>query len=262
MVYIIIDHHCSFISYIIAISIFIKYSHNLPNFRLIIIENELHQLLIDIKPWCGISTLNHFKLSQIPFHFFLNYVLPIGKLCIQSLPKNLNHPVNELMTTVIDQHNPVGLIYHPSELMNNIRLELYKSGKVLFMSYNSNFHKQQIYNNFKGIVISTAASTTNTTSSSSSSSSQNNSIIYNSNLIQVNCLNGQLPNSILWLPRIQFNQDVNYIINESNIILDSTPVRNNPIINIDLNYALKQGDIVLSAINNFIGTSIPLGNKL
>ncbi|KAK6880215.1 hypothetical protein K6H10_002435 [Candida tropicalis] len=241
MVYIIIDHHCSFISYIIAISIFIKYSHNLPNFRLIIIENELHQSLIDIKPWCGISTLNHFKLSQIPFHFFLNYVLPIGKLSIQPLPKNLNHPVNELMTTVIDQHNPVGLIYHPSELMNNIRLELFKSGKVSFMSYNSNFHKQQIYNNFKGI---------------------NNSIIYNSNLIQVNCLNGQLPNSILWLPRIQFNQDVNYIINESNIILDSTPVRNNPIINIDLNYALKQGDIVLSAINNFIGTSIPLGNKL
>lgn len=235
---------------------YFSYSHQLPNFKIIIIENELPHSLIDIKPWCGISTLNHYKFNILNrrnfLKFLINYTIPIGKISIQSIPQNLYNPTNEIMTTIIDPNNPVGLLYHPSQFMSNMRLEMYNSGKVSFMSCNSNYHKQEIYNNHKGLIVSS--------SSSSSSFNQGNSIIYNSNLIQVNCLNGQTPNSILWLPKLQYNQDIRHMINQTNIILDTS--NTDPIVNIDLNYALKQGDIVLSAINNLIGTSIHLGNKL
>ncbi|RCK64920.1 hypothetical protein Cantr_03583 [Candida viswanathii] len=255
MVYIIIDHHCSFTAYVIAISVYFTYAHQLPNFKIIIIENELPQLLIDIKPWCGVLALSHHKLLVLRHlsnfkNFLLSYTIPLGRVSIQPvLQKNLDRPVSEVLTTVIDPSHPVALLYHPSRLMNNMRSEMYNSGKVLFMSCNSNFHKLQIYNTYRGILVSTTANST-----------QGNSIIYNSNLIQVNCLNGQIPTSILWLPQLRYNQDTRHAIEQSNIVAD--PVNVDPIVNIDLNYALKQGDIVLSAMNNFIGNSIPLGNKL
>ena len=70
MTNIIIDHQSTFTAYILALSIYFKYLH-LRNLKIMIIENEISQSL-DTKPWCGISTLNNFKLSN---QDFINYLI-------------------------------------------------------------------------------------------------------------------------------------------------------------------------------------------
>ena len=77
MTNIIIDHQSTFTAYILALSIYFKYLH-LRNLKIMIIENEISQSL-DTKPWCGISTLNNFKLSNQDFiNYLIQFTITLG----------------------------------------------------------------------------------------------------------------------------------------------------------------------------------------
>ena len=82
MTNIIIDHQSTFTAYILALSIYFKYLH-LRNLKIMIIENEISQSL-DTKPWCGISTLNNFKLSNQDFiNYLIQFTITLGSISIR-----------------------------------------------------------------------------------------------------------------------------------------------------------------------------------
>ena len=87
MTNIIIDHQSTFTAYILALSIYFKYLH-LRNLKIMIIENEISQSL-DTKPWCGISTLNNFKLSNQDFiNYLIQFTITLGSIDSTSFTKS------------------------------------------------------------------------------------------------------------------------------------------------------------------------------
>lgn len=248
MTNIIIDHLSTFTAYILALSIYFKY-HHLRNLKIIIIENEISQSL-HTKPWCGISTLNNFKLSNQEFiNYLIQFTIPLGKVLIQPISPNPDIPIKEIMNTIIDSKKYVALLYHPIDLMNKIRFAMFRSGRVLFISPNINIDQRQLHQSIPGIkVINTKRNHHNI-----------NSLIYHSNIIGTRCHNGNLPSQILWIPKFSSKNFVNCTINNLQIMLDSNI---DPHANIDLNYTLKQCDMVLDTIDKLMGNSIPLNNRL
>lgn len=252
MTNIIIDHQSTFTAYILALSIYFKYLH-LRNLKIIIIENEISQSL-DTKPWCGISTLNNFKLSNQDFiNYLIQFTITLGSISIRPVSPNPDTPIKEIMNTTIDSRNYVGLLYHPIDLMNKIRFAMFRSGRVLFVSPNVNFNQPgPLHQNLSGIRVVTTTAMRN--------SHNINSFIYHSNMIGTRCRNGNLPSQILWLPKFSSDNHINCTTtNNLQIMLD---LSTEPYAYIDLSYALKQCDMILDTIDKLMGSSIPLSNRL
>ncbi|KAL6451632.1 hypothetical protein SBY92_002937 [Candida maltosa Xu316] len=249
---IIIDHNCSFTAYIIAYALYFQFSNHLRSLRIIIVENEFSHLF-DTKPWCGISSFNISKLTHS--HQFINwlfskYTIPLSRISIQAVSQTPDQPRHEIMTTMIDhgRKSNVARFYHPVMLMNEIRYEMFRSGKVSFVS---TYHKQQLINDLTGVVISCPSGKNQT---------RNDSFMYNSNLMEVKCVNdpNAVPRYVLWLPKFTRGKKSQGIQIDkfNNFLLESNAC--DPLVNVDLNYALSQCDIIIK----YISLHIPHGNKL
>ncbi|KAG7660902.1 uncharacterized protein J8A68_005577 [[Candida] subhashii] len=308
MITIIIDLPSSFVAYLVAYSIYLYYKNKLTTFQIIIVENnDYNDMMTDILPWCGTTitsttaaTPNNAGLIPYLVNGLITdqCLIPLNEIHIDRSLHN-NNPIydksiqmEQIIVNIGLNNNLIGLLYHPTLIINKLRYLLFKTNRVIFMSNNSNLinNKSNLINKLLEqqqqqqpvIVI-----LNNEGNNKYPTINKNINYLINSNLIGIKYRNfsraiAHPPSTILWLPNL-FNQlnltttnnnQLNYRIirQESNgLIINIQEEDNNSIINheifgkVDINFVLKYCKTTLMAIDNLLinyGYMKSLSNKL
>lgn len=295
MVVLLVSHKSTFASYIIAFSIFLYYRRRGRSIKIIVVELNiisLNKTNHDIKPWCGVTTLNnlHFDNHEFIFNYLLSEILllPLFGMFALNLvnisrkianrPMNMDIPLNSqndvIQVSLSDKlSNKVGLIYHPILLMNKLRF-IMSNNNVVFTSLASNLNINDLIDNIRKLeplqdVISLDYTDGNP------GSKNNFSYLMHSNLMNVEYINKRTkisrkpPSYILWLPKLRGDLEIpGYDSLQKQIIplpthtRVSITTRNNntfndaTVIDVDVYSALKLADYTLKLIDQMIN----LGN--
>mmetsp|Transcript_3642 Transcript_3642/g.4049 ORF Transcript_3642/g.4049 Transcript_3642/m.4049 type:complete len:304 (-) Transcript_3642:3536-4447(-) len=295
MVVLLVSHKSTFASYIIAFSIFLYYRSRGRSIKIIVVELNtisLNKTNHDIKPWCGVTTLNnlHFDNHEFIFNYLLSEILllPLFGMFALNLVNisrkianrqmNMDIPLNSqnnvIQVSLSDKlSNKVGLIYHPILLMNKLRF-IMSNNNVVFTSLASNLNIKDLIDNIRKLeplqdIISLDYTDGNP------GSMNNFSYLMHSNLMNVEYMNKRTkmsrkpPSYILWLPKFRGDLEIpGYDSLQKQIIPLPThtrvriTTRNNhtfndaTVIDVDVFSALKLADYTLKLINQMIN----LGN--
>lgn len=131
--------------------------------------NAINKTNHDIKPWCGVTTLNnlHFNNHDFIFNHFLLGTLLLSELGMLALnlvnisrriannrPLNMDIPLNsqnDVIQVSLSDTNlyTVGLIYHPILIMNKLRFIMSSTNKVAFTSLASNLNVNELVDSIK-----------------------------------------------------------------------------------------------------------------
>lgn len=256
-----------------------------------VVEHQQHQLKNninhDLSPWCGLNTLNnnHFYNKQFIDHLATNIVynvaLAVPLLLVRQAPasaplyNSMERPPSPTLQVVSQAHtrtptNPVGFLYHPILLMNDIRGRMLSSGKVTFTSplhaEVQSVVQQYRRNNFMDEIV-----VLDFMPSQKPHSTVESQFLVDSNLFNVQFVGPslgtpltRLPSAVLWLPSFKASTSSNggsaYTYNYSASpnsrsttisIQTSTShsIRDDIVMRLDLFMALGTGDFALQVIN-------------
>ena len=297
MVVLVITHTSTFASYLIAFSIFLYYRSRRRSMKIIVVELNtinLNKTNHDIKPWCGVTTLNnlHFDNHDFVFNHFLFGTLLLSELGMLALklvnistriankrPLNMDIPLNSqnnvIQVSLSDtKANTVGLIYHPILIMNKLRFIMSSTNQAVFTSLASNLNINELIDSIKKSepfedVISLDYIYGET------EPLNNFGFLIHSNLMNVEYMNPGMqiskkpPSYILWLPKFRGHLGtpgygpIQHQINRHpthtriNIMMKNDNSLNDKLVmDIDLFSGLKLADYTLKVIDQMIN----LGN--
>lgn len=297
MVVLIISHTSTFASYLIAFSIFLYYRSRRRSMKIIVVELNainLNKTNHDIKPWCGVTTLNnlHFDNHVFVFNHFLFGTLLLSEFGMLALklvnisrriannrPLNMDIPPNSqndvIQVSLSDtKSNTVGLIYHPILIMNKLRFIMSSTNKVVFTSLASNLNINELLDSIKTSEPFEDVISLDYTDEEPEPMN-NFGFLIHSSLMNVEYMNSRTkisrkpPSYILWLPKfkghlgipgygpIQHQINRHHTHTRINIMMRNNNSLNDKIvIDIDLLSGLKLADYTLKVIDQMIN----LGN--
>ena len=293
MVVLVISHTSTFTSYLIAFSILLYYRSRIRSIKIIVVELNainLNKTNHDIKPWCGVTTLNnlHFHNHNFVFNHFLFGTLLLSELGMLALklvnisrriannrPLNMDIPLNSqnevVQVSLSDSKlNTVGLIYHPIIIMNKLRFAMSSTNKVVFTSLASNLNINELIDSIrKSEPFEDVISLDYT--DEEPERMNNFDFLIHSNLLNVEYVNlgkkisRKPPSYILWLPKFRGHLGIpgygpihHQINRHSNHTRINIMMRNNNslndkiVIDIDLLSGLKLADYTLKIIDQMI----------
>lgn len=296
MVVLVVSHRSTFASYIIAFSLFLYYRSRRRSIKIIVVElnaTNLNKTNHDIKPWCGVTTLNnlHFDNHEYIFNHVLSGILllpsfgmlalnlvNISRKIANNRPMNMDIPLNSqndvIQVSLSDnQSNIVGLIYHPILLMNKLRF-IMSNNNIIFTSLASNLNINELINSIKKSEPFREVISLDYTDGSSELMN-NFGYLVHSNLMNVEYINKRStmsrkpPSYILWLPKFRGhlkisgysslqNQIIRYHTHTRVKIMTGNDNSSNDatVIDVDVFSALKLADYTLKLIDQMIN----LGN--
>lgn len=292
MTVIVISHSSTFTSYLIAFSIFLYYHSKSRFLKIFVVElntNNLNKTNHDVKPWCGVSTLNNLRFDSHEnfFNHLISQILllpEIGALALHLVsistdelrkPVNMDIPIrsqnNVIHASITDNFlNAVGLIYHPIVLMNRLRFLMARTNKVVFMTLARNLSLDDLLHNIQRIEKHENVISLDFTIEQTGPMNKFDYFIH-SNLVGVRyknpgiILNLKPPNFIVWLPMFRgslglsgygsYRHQVSFqdrIINIKLSPVVDNALENQVIPELDLFHGLKISDYTLRIIENII----------
>ena len=251
MVLIVINHKCLLASYVIAYAL-LKYFNRLRDLKILIIESRSNFN----RPWCGINTINDFRLKNREFfHHLLFQDLIVSDPYILALKSvnqthhlpdlyNMDSPIygqHQGLNVILNDKNHlnsiIGLIYHPDLLISRLKMQLFASNKVNFISSISipaslkQLGEKSIVLNFDMVPT------------------MNIDLVTHSNLVFTNLAT---PKHLLWLPR--FSSSTNLYLqygefhDHTAISIGSNDKYSHINGELDLTFGLKLADLAISSL--------------